>query len=264
MLYIDVAAAHTRARKHNATFTSRSFYSYAASLLKELRNMHGTAYKRRPSSSDVFLLTESPQTETPSLPVKKMYLNTRSLFFYDPTDNKETLAACVEARVQRVVSAVKKHFRLSEEVTTPARVAGRNPPPSTSKDSLQLGKHASMQPTRHDLGVVFRTPPHRERLPSHLQKRYESINPVLGSRIAKEKKLPRSRRGGGKCEKSACSPKTPSTIELTPTKGQMLKHERFADSVPQSRSSRYESSRYSGCLVVPAAFKRDHSLPRAL
>lgn len=43
LLYTGAAAAHTRARKQNAAFIGRAFYSYAASLLEELRSLRSIA-----------------------------------------------------------------------------------------------------------------------------------------------------------------------------------------------------------------------------
>lgn len=61
--------------------------------------MHITACQNRPFSPNDILLTKTPQTNVFLLPVMKMYLNTVSLFSYDPVNKKETF--CFLRRNQR-------------------------------------------------------------------------------------------------------------------------------------------------------------------
>lgn len=69
--------------------------------------MHSKAFEKHALSSEVFLLTEIPETKTSAPPVKKTYLNTTSFFSYDSADKKETSAASAMARAQRVLRAVQ-------------------------------------------------------------------------------------------------------------------------------------------------------------
>lgn len=62
-----------------------------------------------------FLFTETPQIKSSSLPVKKIYLNRRSLFSFDVADYKGLSTPRTIASSQRVVQLVTKQFALGEK-----------------------------------------------------------------------------------------------------------------------------------------------------
>lgn len=59
LLCIEAVASYTHGRKQHATFTGLGFYSYAASLLRDLRSSHSTACEQHPLTLDVFLLAKT-------------------------------------------------------------------------------------------------------------------------------------------------------------------------------------------------------------
>lgn len=79
-----------------------------------------------------------------------------NLFSYNVADKRRTLAARTKSRAQHVVRAVKKHFRLKEEWSTPAQAVDKSSPPSTPRDPLRLPKRCSIQPARPDFELALR------------------------------------------------------------------------------------------------------------
>lgn len=112
LVYIEATAEHTQKRKQNAPLNGRTFYSYVASPLQELTSMRSTAFENHPLSLGAFLLSGIPQTETFSLAVKNMYLNTMSFLFYDWVVGTKVLAACAKARAKPAARPARKHFSL--------------------------------------------------------------------------------------------------------------------------------------------------------
>lgn len=103
--------------------SGRAFDSYAFSVLQELKILHRSACEKHLSPLDVFLLIAIPQNRSSSLPVKKMYLNTTSLFSLDAAGKKRLLTAQAKVRAQRVVGSVPKHFAPGKEQASPVPVA---------------------------------------------------------------------------------------------------------------------------------------------
>lgn len=159
------------------------------------------------------MLTEALRTKISSLPVKGVYLNRMSIFFYDPADKKRILAACARARPQRVVRAVKKHLSLEEGLIPPAWAVERSPLSSTPRDPCRLRKRARILPTRLDLRLALRTLPYRKGRSIHLHGGYKAMPPVLTSEFTREGRSPRSRRGARGRKKSASSAVTFSIVE---------------------------------------------------
>lgn len=137
-------------------------------------------------------------------------------------------------------------------------------PLSTPKDSRRLGRGAITHPGRLSLGLAPETPPRRKRRPSYSHDDYKVMTPVPGSGPAGKERSSESRRGQSEQKKSTSSVKTPSAVERTQVKGQMLQPGRLADSVSRSCPLGYECSRYHDSLAVPAAFRRNSSLQPAL
>lgn len=148
-----------RGRKRNGTFNGRAIYSYAASVLQELRSSDNTGCEKHELNFDAYPLSEIPQTKTFSLVMKKMYLNKMRIFLYETACKKMILAARGKARAQCTVRAVKKQFSLEERVAPPARVAGKIPPPFTPRRSRRLGKRASIRLSQLNLQLASKAPP---------------------------------------------------------------------------------------------------------
>lgn len=127
LLYMESATAHTRVRKQNRTLNGRASYPYATLLHQELRSIHVTTCKIYAVRLKDFLPIKIPQTKTVLLPVKRLYMNTTSFFFYDSAENKETFAACTKALAQRVFSTAKKHYSLRKEMAPSAPAPERRP-----------------------------------------------------------------------------------------------------------------------------------------
>lgn len=74
LVYVEVAAAHTRCEKQNATCNGRATYLYMPSALQEMKSMHSIARKKITLSFDDFLFTGSSRLETVSLREEKRLL----------------------------------------------------------------------------------------------------------------------------------------------------------------------------------------------
>lgn len=181
-----------------------------------------------------------------------MYLSTASLLLYDSADKKRTIAARANARAQRAVSAGKKHFSLKKGCSLQR---GRRLCHSTLTDFRRLRKGASTRPSRLELGLTFRTLPHKKMAPTTLTKTKKSLALFQGPEPQEGEWL-RSRCGKGGGEKSASSAKTNPTEECTQTRRLKLKHGRSLEFVGQSRPAGYGPSQCHHSLAVPAAFKR--------
>lgn len=121
-----------------------------------------------------------------------------SLFFYDPANKREPLETGVKARAPRVARAAKRHFILGKNMVPFAWAAQRSPSPSTLRESCRMGRRASIQLTRFDLGLAPRPSLYKNRRSRHPHKDYKIMSSILGSGTASEGYLSRSRHGAGK------------------------------------------------------------------
>lgn len=87
---------------------------------------------------------------------------------YNSAGRNKTYAARAKARDQRNVRAARKRFSLRKVLVSPARVADRGPLPSIPKSFRLLRKGDSTRPSQLDLGLAFRTPPHKKDAPATL------------------------------------------------------------------------------------------------
>lgn len=90
-----------------------------------------------------------------------------------------------------------------------ARAAEKNLALSAPKDLRRLKTLANTRPSRLDLGLALRAPPHSRR-PRHPHERYEAMTSVSGSAAAREKKSAELRNRTGIGKRNASSAKTPS------------------------------------------------------
>lgn len=79
-----------------------AFYSHAASLLKKLKNLHRLASEKHLFTFDEFLLTEAIQTNSCSLPVKKIQVTTKNLFSFDLADKERLKLLALEHALSAV------------------------------------------------------------------------------------------------------------------------------------------------------------------
>lgn len=144
---------------------------------------------------------------------------------------------------------------MGEEVVPPEGAPEINLPASSPRDPRRLGKPASTRPSRYDLGLVFRTAPHKIGRLSYLHEGHKVMAPVLGSGTAREDEWAVSRRGVGRRKNSASSPEIPLTAERAQRKRQKLKHGTTLYLVSQGRLADYDSSRCLDRLAASATFK---------
>lgn len=189
-----------------------------------------------------------------------MYLNTISPFSYDPADKKSTSAACAKASTQLAARAVGRQSGSGEGIVLLALVEKKSSPSFFPKNSRQLRKQGSIRSARFDLGLALRIPLYRMRRPRLPRERYKIVTPVLWSRLTKEGDSSRSQDGAGRRKKSASGAETLSAVKCMRAKKKKLKHERFADSVLQSRPLWNSSSQYLGSPRSLAALKRSSKL----
>lgn len=154
MLYIENAAAHTRGRMRTATCNVRASYSYATSLLAELKSMQSIECKINRLSLKDFLPTKISQTKTSSLSVNMTYLKAMSSFFYNPAEKKRVFAACAKTCSQRAARADRRPFRPGERVVSLARAAERSPRPSTLRYFGRVRKSTSTPHSLYDIIVT--------------------------------------------------------------------------------------------------------------
>lgn len=168
-----MAAACTQSERPNATFNDHIVYSYAPLLFQELRGTHSPACRKHSMSSNAFLRTQISQIKTSSLPLKKVYLNAVSHFFFHPASTKRALAACAKSRAPRLLRAVKRTLSLGKGVVPAVRAAEKNPSPFTPKYSRQLRMRASSRVSWLDFEPALRTPLHIQRCRRPLRKNYK-------------------------------------------------------------------------------------------
>lgn len=156
--------------------------------------MHGTVCKSLQQKPKKFMRSGVLQPKTSSLPVKKVYVSTLSIFLYDAEDKKETFAARAQTRAHHAVCAAEKRFNLGEEVTVLARAAERSAPPLASRYPCQRAKHFRTLTSRLQPELASRTSPRKKRSPSRPQKCGRFTIPALEPEATEESVLGRSRR----------------------------------------------------------------------
>lgn len=160
------------------SFNGHALSLLAAYFLQELRELHHSACEKHPSIFDEFLLTESPQTKSCSLPVRKIYLNTLSRFSIKVADEKVILTARDKARAQLAMRAVAKRFASGEEQAIPAAVAERSPSASTTEESRRLRVRNSTKCGRLRFGLASTSSSQKKRRSSLLYG-HKILLPVL-------------------------------------------------------------------------------------
>lgn len=99
-----------------------------------------------------------------------------------------------------------------------AWAAKKRPLPSAPRVSRRLRKRASLQPSRLDLGLAFRTLLHKKTRPSHPDEGYTITISVSESGTASKRELAKSRREGVQWKKSELGAETLLTMKRTQAK----------------------------------------------
>lgn len=118
----------TSKAKAESLLSGCAIYFCAVALLQELRELHRSAREKHPSTADEILPSKIPHSESSALPVKKMCLNTMSLFSFDVADKKPILISCDKAPAQRAVRTVAMCFALGIKQTIAAPSAEKPRP----------------------------------------------------------------------------------------------------------------------------------------
>lgn len=92
LLYIETSVTYTIDRMRNTTSNGSCIYSYAASLIRQIRSEHDIACERFALKLDHFLFNYILQKKNFLLPVKKIY-NQNESFSYNPAQKNRSWAA---------------------------------------------------------------------------------------------------------------------------------------------------------------------------